>query len=197
MDITTSYDSLTELLNITSGTTSGTSKASGKSTTTTATSSDSSTDTDTTSWSSLALSLTDSESEYVSPILKYKAQNETLQKQLTKTLAAKFEDLGVDTSQNITLGRDSNGNVVVKSDSTSDSDKKKIEGLFADTPVLTEAFNTLADNSTTLKSMTSQQSTSLVRANGYSAYLTQLTSDSSSSDFYMSILGDASSSYFS
>jgi hypothetical protein len=120
-----------------------------------------------------------------------------LQKQLTDTLAAKFEDLGIDTSQTITLGRDSDGNVVVKSDTTSDADKAAIEKLFANTPVLTEAFNTLADNSTTLKDATSQQTASLVRTNGYSAYLNQMTSDSTSSDYALSLLGNQSTSYFS
>jgi hypothetical protein len=192
MSINTTYDSKTELLRVNSG---NASKTSASSTTSTANSStDTTKDTDSTSWSSLALSLSDSSSEYISPILKLKAQNETLQTQLTKTLAAKFEDLGVDTSQTITLGRDADGNVVVQGNN---ADKAKIDKLFADTPALTEAFNTLADNSTTLRSMTSSQSASLVRTNGYAAYLNQLTGGSSSDDYLLSMLGDSSTSHFS
>jgi hypothetical protein len=194
MSINTTYDSQSELLRINSGNAGKTSGASANSTTTTANSESSTTDTDSASWSSLALALSDSDSEYISPILKLKSQNETLQTQLTKTLAAKFEDLGVDTSQTITLGRDADGNVVVQGDN---ADKDKIEQLFADTPALTEAFNTLADNSTTLKNMNSSQSASLVRTNGYAAYLNQLTNDSSSDDYLLSMLGDSSTSYFS
>ena len=191
MDITTSYDSLTQLLNITSGATAKTASQSASSTTSTCDTSGS--DTDSATWTSVALALSESDSEYVSPILKYKSQNEALQQQLTSTLASKFEELGIDTSQPITLSLDADGKVTVTNDHP---DKEAIEDLFADTDVLTQAFTTLADNSATLNSMTRQQANALVRSNGYAAYLNQLTSDSSSEDFYMSFLGDAATTYF-
>jgi len=193
MDINTSYDNLTQLLRVSSGS-AGAASASGSSTTTVANSATSSdADTDTASWSAVATSLSKLDSDYVSPILKYKSQNEALQQQLTKTLASKFEELGVDTSHPITLGRSADGTVTVQNDHP---DKAKIEKLFADTPVLTQAFNTLADNSKTLKSMTGQQASSMIRTNGYAAYLNQLSSDSSSSDYFLSLMGNQASSYF-
>lgn len=193
MDISTSYDSLTNLLQITSQRASNASlKSSGSANVTTANSADAKS-ADTAKWSTLATSLSSSNSNYLSPILELTAQNKVLQQQLTETLASKFEELGIDTSQTITLGRDSAGNVVVTNDHP---DKDAIETLFADTPVLTEAFNTLADNSTTLKEMTPSSAQSLVRANGYAAYLSQLQSSASTEDFFMSFLGDYSTTHF-
>jgi len=191
MDINTAYDSLSQQLKISSGLISGGSGSSNSGTTTSDSSSSSTSDS--TSWSQLALSLTDTQSQYLSPILAYKAQNEALQEQLTKTLAAKLEELDIDASETITLGRDAEGNIVVEGDNIN---KKALEKLFRDTPVLTEAFNTLADNSTMLRTMTSQQAGSLVRTNGYSAYLQQLNSSTTSSSFYMSMLNGVSSTYF-
>jgi hypothetical protein len=192
MDINTSYDSLTQLLKIASGNAAATSGSSGSSTTTVANSS-SKGDTDTTSWSTVSKALSGLNSDFVSPILQYKAQNEALQQQLTQTLAAKFTDLGIDTSQTITLGRDADGTVTVQNDHP---DKDKIDKLFKDTPVLTQAFNTLADNSTTLKSMTARQTNAMIRTNGYAAYLNQLTSASSSGDYFLSLMGNQASAYF-
>ena len=195
MDITTSYDSLTRQLQISSGSSGSTTSASGDASGSTTTCDSGSTDSDTATWSAVAKALSGSDSDYVSPILKLKSQNEALQQQLTNTRAAKFEDLGIDTSQTITLTRDADGTVTVVGDN---ADKDKIEKLFADTDVLTEAFNTLADNSTTLNSMTARQANSLLRTNGYAAYLNQLTSsDSDSSDFFMSLLGGVSTTYSS
>lgn len=192
MDIHTDYNSLTNQLKISSGTASDASGASAASTTTTANSSAG--NTDTASWSAVAKALSRSDSEYLSPILKYKSQNQALQQQLTKTLAAKFGELGVDTSQTITLGRGADGSVVVEGDHP---DKAKIENLFKETPVLAQAFNTLADNSATLKSMTRGQATAMVRSNGYAAYLNQLTGGGASAgDFYMSLARNTSMVYF-
>uniref|UniRef100_I2PZ59 Uncharacterized protein n=1 Tax=Desulfovibrio sp. U5L TaxID=596152 RepID=I2PZ59_9BACT len=192
MDINTSYDSLTQLLKIASGNASATTGSSGSATTSVANSSTKG-DTDTTSWSTVAKALSSLDSDFVSPILQYKAQNKALQQQLTQTLAAKFTDLGIDTSQTITLGRDADGTVTVQNDHP---DKDKIDKLFKDTPVLAQAFNTLADNSTTLKSMTAKQTNTMIRTNGYAAYLNQLTSDTSSSDYFLSLMGQQASSYF-
>ena len=195
MDITTSYDSLTQQLKISSGLVGGNSGSSTSSSSANANGSDSSsTSSDSTSWSKLALSLTDSQSQYLSPILAYKAQNQALQDQLTKTLAAKFDELKIDTSDTIILKRDAEGNIVVDGDSPN---KDVIEKLFRDTPVLTQAFNTLADNSTMLKTMTSQQAGALMRTNGYSAYLQQLNSDSTANSFNFSMRGVVSSISFS
>lgn len=189
MDINTSYNSLTQLLNIASGSASA---ASGSSTTTVANSSTKG-DTDTASWSSVAKALSGLNSDYVSPILQYKAQNEALQQQLTRTLAAKFEEAHIDTSQSITLGRAADGTVTVQNDHP---DKEKIEKIFKDTPVLTQAFNTLADNSATLKSMTVKQTNSMIRTNGHAAYLNQLTSSATPGDYFLSLMGDKASAYF-
>ena len=195
MDITTSYDSLTQQLKISSGLVGGNSGSSTSTSSSSANGSDSSaTSSDSTSWSKLALSLTDSQSQYLSPILAYKAQNQALQDQLTKTLAAKFDELKIDTSDTIILKRDAEGNIVVDGDSPN---KDVIEKLFRDTPVLTQAFNTLADNSTMLKTMTSQQAGALMRTNGYSAYLQQLNSDSTANSFNFSMRGVVSSISFS
>jgi hypothetical protein len=192
MQIYTSYDKTTGKLNIDSGTT--TEVSSGN--VTTANSS-----TDTADWSEAALSLSESDSSgLVSPVLQLNAENEILQQHLTSALATKFDEAGIDTSQTITLTRDADGNVVVAGDN---ADKDAIEQIFADEPSLTEAFNTLADNSALAKSYTKSQTTSLVRTNGYSAYLQQLQDSSSSTDgtsasqFYLSLLSDYSTTYFS
>ncbi|WP_300160705.1 hypothetical protein [Solidesulfovibrio sp.] len=194
MDITTSYDSLTNLLNITQGTTAGiaTGSASGNTTTTSDTSSSSKSDTAT--WSSIAKALSESDSEYVSPILQLKSQNEALQQQLTQTLASKFEEAGIDTSQTITLKQDSDGKVVVANDHP---DKEAIESLFADNDVLTQAFSLLAQNSASLKNMTVSQANARIRTSGYAAYLNQLNSDAGAGDFAMSLLGDSVATSFS
>ncbi len=191
MDISTSYDSLSQLLKVTSGGASGASGSQGS--TSTVADSGTSGDTDKASWSSVAKALAGTDSEFVSPILKYKSQNQALQQQLTKTLAAKFEELGIDTSQAITLGRNADGAVTVQNDHP---DKEKIDQLFADTPVLTEAFNTLAENSATLKSMTSRQANAMIRTNGYAAYLNQLSSDATGSGYFLSLMGNQASAYF-
>jgi len=191
MQINTSFNTKTELLNINSGTTSESSSG----TVTTANS-----DSDTAEWSSAALSLSESDSSgLISPTLQLNAENEILQKHLTSALATKLTEAGISVDQTITLTRDSDGNVQVVGDC---ADKAAIEKIFTDTPALTEAFNTLADNSETVKSYTASQTSSLIRANGYSAYLQQLSTTSSSSsssssdDFFMSILGDAATTYF-
>lgn len=187
MDITTTYDSLKQQLKIKSGTSDTGSKGSGA---TSSTVSSSSAD----NGKSLANQLANlGDSTYLSPILQTKAQNEALQNQLTKTLAAKFEDLGIDASQAVTLTRDADGTVRVAGEHP---DKDAIEKLFADTPALTEAFNALADNSATLKTMTSRQASSLVRANGYAAYLQQMGSDASTGDFYMSYMNGLTATSF-
>lgn len=195
MDIATSYDSLTKQLSIHSGSTAafGANDASG--TTTVCDSSDAGS-ADTATWSKVAKALADNDSDFISPILKLKSQNEALQQQLTQTLASKFEEQGIDTSQTITLSQDADGKVVVTNDHP---DKEKIESLFSKTSVLTEAFSALASNSASLKSLTSQQVSARVRTSGYAAYLNQLSqlSDSSSTgDFVMSLLGNASTTYF-
>jgi len=193
MDINTTYDSKTQKLKIASGSASKTGSSTGSSTSTYNSSTSSTSSTDSTSWSSIAKALSNTQTDYISPILQYKSQNEILQQQLTKSLATAMTNLGIDTTQPITLSRDSSGNVVVDGDN---ADKDKIEKMFKDNSTLTEAFNTLADNSTVLKNMTSQQAGALVRSNGYAAYLQQLTSDSSSSDFFMSVMSGVSSIYF-
>jgi len=189
MDIYTSYDTTTQQMQISSGST--TKKTSG--TVTTANSGE-----DTADWSSAALSMSDSSSSgLISPTLQLNAKNEILQQHLTSALATKFAKAGIDVSQPITLTRDSDGNVTVVGDN---DDKDAIEQIFADSSTLTEAFNTLADNCTLAKSYTSNQTASLVRANGYSAYLQQLTDSSSSdssSNFFLSMLGKDSATYFS
>ncbi len=194
MDITTSYDSLNKQLSISSGTTAGiaTGSASGNTTTTSDTSSSSKSDTAT--WSSIAKALSESDSEYISPILQLKSQNEALQQQLTQTLASKFEEAGIDTSQTITLKQDSDGSVVVANDHP---DKEAIESLFADNDVFTQAFSLLAQNSATLKNMTAGQASARVRTSGYAAYLNQLNSDAEAGDFAMSLLGDSVATSFS
>jgi hypothetical protein len=190
MQINTSFDSKTELLKITAGTTS----ESSSSTTTTANSGS-----DTAEWSTAALSLSQSDSSgLVSPILQLKAENEILQQHLTSALATKLAEAGISVDQTITLTRDDDGTVQVVGDC---ADKEAIEKIFADEPSLTEAFNTLADNSELARSYTKSQTSSLVRTNGYAAYLDQLSSsssssDTSSSDFYYSLLNGDSATYF-
>lgn len=188
MDIYTSYDTTTQQMQIGSGSTSK--KTSGS--VTTANSGE-----DTADWSSAALSMSDSDSSgLISPALQLNAKNEILQQHLTSALATKFAEAGIDVSQPITLTRDSDGNVTVVGDNP---DKDAIEQIFADSPALAEAFNTLADNSSLAKSYTGSQTASLVRANGYSAYLQQLTDSSgsdASSSFYLSLLGSDSTTYF-
>lgn len=196
MDITTSYDSLRKQLSIGSSATANFVANDGSGSTTVCDSGDAGS-ADTATWSKVAKALSENDSDFLSPILKLKSQNETLQQQLTQTLASKFEELGVDTSQTITLAQNADGKVVVTNDHP---DKEKIESLFADTDVLTQAFSTLAQNSASLKSLTSQQVSARVRTSGYAAYLSQLSqlSDASSTgDFVMSLLGDASTTYFS
>ncbi|WP_428561764.1 MAG: hypothetical protein ACP59X_19670 [Solidesulfovibrio sp. DCME] len=195
MDIATSYDSLTKLLSIQSSATANFNAADASGTSTVCDSADGG-GADSATWSKVAKALSETDSDFVSPILKLKSQNEALQQQLTQTLASKFEALGIDTSQTITLSQQADGKVVVTNDHP---DKEKIESLFADTDVLSQAFSALAQNSASLKSLTSQQVSSRVRTSGYAAYLTQLSqlSDSSSTgDFVMSLLGDASTTYF-
>lgn len=191
MQINTSFDTKTEQLKIHSGTTAESSSG----TTTTANSSS-----DTAEWSSAALSLSESDSSgLVSPVLRLNAENEILQQHLTSALATKLAEAGISVDQPITLTRDADGTVKVVGDC---ADKEAIEKIFADEPSLTEAFNTLADNSELARSYTKRQTTSLVRANGYAAYLDQLTgssgsSDTSSSEFYLSMLRGDSATYFS
>ncbi|MYL84610.1 hypothetical protein GTA51_15930 [Desulfovibrio aerotolerans] len=187
MDINTTYDSLKQQLTINSGTSDTASKGSGANTSTVSSSASSKATTLSKQLSSLG------DTTYLSPILQTKVQNEALQTQLTKTLSSKFEELGIDTSQTITLTSDADGTVKVSGDHP---DKEAIEKLFVDTPVLTEAFHSLAENSATLKSMTTRQAASLVRAKGYSAYLTQINSTASSSDFYLSYMNGMSSTSF-
>lgn len=192
MQIYTSYSNKTQELTIGSGTT--TERSSG--TVTTANSG-----ADTAEWSSTALSMADSDSSgLISPVLQLNAENEILQQHLTSALATKLSEAGIDVSQPITLTRDSDGNVQVVGDN---DNKDAIEQIFADSSTLTEAFNTLADNSTLAKSYSSSETASLVRTNGYSAYLQQLSdasstsSDSSTSNFFLSMLGNDSATYFS
>jgi hypothetical protein len=191
MQIYSSYDKTTGQMEINSGTT--TEVSSGKVTT-------SNSSTDTADWSEAALSLSESDSSgLISPVLQLNAQNEILQQHLTSALATKFAEAGIDTSQTITLSQDSDGNVVVMGDN---ADKDAIEQIFTDSSSLTEAFSTLASNSSLAKSYTNAQTSSLVRTNGYSAYLQQMenstsSDSSSSSDFYLSMLGDYSTTYFS
>ena len=187
MDISTTYDSLKHQMAINSGTADTSSKGSGATSTTVSSSSDGAA-------AALSKKLSNlGDTTYISPILQTKLQNEALQTQLTKTLAAKFGELGIDTSKPITLTSDADGMVKVSGDHP---DKAKIEKLFADTPALTEAFNALAKNSASLQSMTARQSASLVRSNGYAAYLTQLNSSVSSGDFFLSYMGGVSSASF-
>lgn len=192
MDITTSYDNLNRQLTITQGATAGiaTGAASGN---TTSSDTSSSSKADAATWSSVAKTLSQSDSDYVSPILSLKSQNEALQQQLTQTLASKFDELGIDTSQAITLKLGSDGKVTVANDHP---DKDAIESLFAKTDVLTQAFTALAQNSASLQNMTASQANARLRTNGYAAYLNQLNSDVSSSDFTMSFLGDAVATTF-
>ena len=190
MLINSAFDTKSTLLTINSGT----ANESTSGTVTTANS-----NSDTAEWSTAALSLTESDSSgLISPVLELKAQNEILQKHLTSALATKLEEAGIDVSQSITLTRDADGTVTVVGDC---EDKDAIEAIFAEESSLTEAFNTLADNSELARSYTKTQTSSLVRANGYSAYLDQLsnaTSDSeSSSSFYLSLLDGDSATYFS
>ena len=192
MDITTSYDSLTRQLSITQGATAGIATGSASGNTTACDTSDSS-KSDAATWSSIAKALSQSDSDYISPVLSLKSQNESLQQQLTQTLAGKFEELGIDTSQTITLKLGSDGKVTVANDHP---DKDAIESLFAKTDVLTQAFTALAQNSASLQNMTASQANSRLRTNGYAAYLNQLNSDVSSSDFAMSFLGDAVATTF-
>lgn len=190
MQIYTSYDKTTGQLEINSGTTKEVS--SGNVTT-------SNSSTDTASWSKAALSLSSSStSGLISPVLQLNAENEILQQHLTSALATKFEEAGIDTSQPITLTLDDSGKVTVSGDN---ADADAIEQIFEDNPALTEAFTTLSTNSTLAKSYTSSQTASLVRSNGYAAYLQQLmdsdTSTTSSTNFYLSLLGGSSTTYFS
>ena len=193
MDITTSYDSLTRQLSITQGATAGIATGSASGNTTTCDTSDSS-KSDAATWSSIAKALSQSDSDYISPVLSLKSQNESLQQQLTQTLAGKFEELGIDTSQTITLKLGSDGKVTVANDHP---DKEAIESLFAKTDVLTQAFTALAQNSASLQNMTASQASARLRTNGYAAYLNQLNSDVSSSDFTMSFLGGLAATSFS
>jgi hypothetical protein len=179
MDITTTYDSLSQQLTVRSGTDTAPKSTASRTTV-------SSTATGTASGTSL-------DSASLSPLLQTRAENAALQTQFTKTLAAKFEELGIDTSQAVTLTRSSDGTVTVSGDHP---DKAAIEQLFTDVPALTEAFNALAENSTTLASMTTRQSASLVRSNGYAAYLQQLGSTASTGDFFYSYMDGASATYF-
>ncbi len=193
MDITTSYDSLNRQLTITQGATAGIATGSASGNTTTSDTSSSS-KADAATWSSVAKALSQSDSDYVSPILSLKSQNEALQQQLTQTLASKFDELGIDTSKPITLKLGSDGKVKVANDHP---DKEAIESLFAKTDVLTQAFTALAQNSASLQNMTASQASARLRTNGYAAYLNQLNSDVSSSDFTMSFLGGLAATSFS
>ncbi|MHC1791588.1 hypothetical protein [Solidesulfovibrio sp.] len=184
MDITSSYDTLGQQLRLKAGTSDAEQKSGSSTTTTTASAK-------TSSWANQVLEKGDS--AFLSPILQTRAENEALQSQLTKTLAAKFEELGIDVSQSVTLTRDADGAVKVSGDHP---DKDAIEQLFTDVPALTEAFAALAENTTTLKSMTSRQASSMVRANGYAAYLQQMGSSATTGDFFMSYMNGAAVTSF-
>ena len=184
MDINTSYDKLNGQLTIRSGLSDGQAKTAG---TTTATSAKSST-TGQSATQNLNL-----DSAFISPVLQAKLQTEALQTQLTKTLAAKFEELDIDVSRPITLTQGADGKVTVSGDHP---DKAAIEKLFTDVPTLTEAFTALSKTSSDLASMTSSQSASLVRTNGYAAYLKQIQSSASSGSFFYSYMDGAASTYF-
>ena len=194
MQIYTSYDKTTGQLQIDSGTTKEVSSGD-----VTTSNSATKTSSDTTDWSSAALSLSSSStSGLISPVLQLNAENEVLQQHLTSALATKFEEAGIDTSTPITLTLDDNGKVTVAGDN---ADADAIEKIFEDEPALTEAFTTLADNSALAKSYTRSQTASLVRSNGYAAYLQQMESSSgttstSSGNFYLSLLGDTAATYF-
>ncbi|EKO38234.1 MAG: hypothetical protein B193_3071 [Solidesulfovibrio magneticus str. Maddingley MBC34] len=184
MDINTSYDKHSGLLTIRSGLNDGQAKTAG---TTTATSAKTST-TGQSATQNLNL-----DSAYISPVLQAKLQTEALQTQFTKTLAAKFEELGIDVSRPITLTQGADGKVTVAGDHP---DKEAIEKLFTDVPTLSEAFTALSKTSSDLAAMTSNQSASLVRTNGYAAYLKQIQSTASSGDFFYSYMDGAASTYF-
>ncbi len=187
MQINTSFDTKTELLKINAGTTTESSSS-----TTNTTTANSGSDT-----AALSLSQSDS-SGLVSTVLQLKAENEILQQHLTSALATKLAEAGISVDQTITLTRDDDGTVQVVGDC---ADKEAIEKIFADESSLTEAFNSLADNSELARSYTKSQTSSLVRTNGYAAYLDQFSSssgssDTSSSDFYYSLLNGDSATYF-
>lgn len=185
MDINTSYDKQSGQLTIRSGAGDGQAKSAG---TTTATSVAKSSTTGSTSTQNLDL-----DSAYISPVLQAKLQTEALQTQFTKTLAAKFEELDIDVSSPVTLTQGADGKVTVSGDH---ADKEAIEQLFADTPALTEAFSALSEKSSSLASMTSSQSASLVRTNGYAAYLKQIQSTASTGSFFYTYMDGAASTYF-
>jgi hypothetical protein len=182
MDITTLFDKQNQQLTVRSGL----SESQGKSATT-------STATSAAGASTASTQNLDLDSAYISPLLQTKLQAEALQSQFTKTLAAKLEERGIDVSQPVTLTQGADGKVTVAGEHP---DKEAIEKLFTDTPALGEAFALLAEKNTTLASMTTRQSASLVRTNGYSAYLKQMASTASSGDFFYSYMNGASSTYF-
>ncbi len=117
-----------------------------------------------------------------------------LQKHFLGALNAKLEDAGIDTSKRITLARDENGKVTVANDHP---DKEEIEKIFEDTPVLTQAFNSLAEQSELARKIKGTASVTFARMGGLSTYMNSLGSNSNSNEsFFLSLAQGAASSYF-
>ncbi|QLA15242.1 hypothetical protein [Desulfolutivibrio sulfoxidireducens] len=124
-------------------------------------------------------------------------QTSAIEDQFLAALNEKLEEAGVDTSTAITLKRNADGTIEVANDHP---DKETIEALFEEEPVLAEAFNAIADQSELARKIKSERSVMFSRAGGFEAYAKcSLTSDSSSDtdSYYLSLLGDSVSSWFS
>jgi len=117
-----------------------------------------------------------------------------LQEHFLGALNAKLEEAGIDTSQRITLARDADGKVIVANDHP---DKEEIEQLFEDTPVLTQAFNSLAEQSELARKIKGTASVTFARLGGLSAYMDSISSNANENEsFFLSLAQGAASSYF-
>ncbi|NDY58054.1 hypothetical protein G3N56_15065 [Desulfovibrio sulfodismutans] len=118
-----------------------------------------------------------------------------LQEHFLGALNTKLEEAGIDTDTPITLKRNADGSIEVAGDHP---DKEAIEALFAEEPVLGEAFNAIADQSELARKIKAERNVTFSRSGGMAAYVNaSLTSSSSDTDsFFASMLGDSLSTWF-
>ncbi|MEF3697805.1 hypothetical protein [Desulfolutivibrio sp.] len=118
-----------------------------------------------------------------------------LQEHFLGALNTKLEEAGIDTEIPITLKRNADGSIEVAGDHP---DKEAIEALFTEEPVLSEAFNAIADQSELARKIKADRSVAFARSGGLAAYTsTSLTSSSSDTEsFFASMLGDSLSTWF-
>ncbi len=122
-------------------------------------------------------------------------QTAAIEEQFLSALSEKLEEAGVDTSMAITLTRNADGTIEVANDHP---DKETIEAIFEEEPVLTQAFDAIADQSELARKIKAERNVMFSRAGGFAAYSNCLDSGSSTEvdSYFLSFLGDNVSTWF-